>query len=528
MNVSALPQDVRDYIADLEARLTSVEGRWEAKLASVESNWEKKMRILQEQHQLELLRRFGRSADWIDPAQISLFDPESGSSSAPEEAEETVPVPGHRRKRPGRKAIPESIPRETVVVDIAEGEKLCGCGEELTKIGEEVSERLEIIPARIFVKRFVRPRYACGACEGSGDEERPAVRVAPAVPAIIPGSIAGASLLATVFIDKFADHLPYYRQEARFARIGVDVSRQNMATWQQKVFEAVRPLVELTKEHLRTGRVLQMDETTLQVMQEEGRENHQKSYMWLARGGPPDRPAVIYEYRETRGSRHIHGFLEGFTGFLQTDGYEGYGAALKDHPGIVHVGCFAHARRKFVEASKLAKKPGSAEQGVAFIAKLYRIESRLRAKDLPDEEFLEERREASEPVLEKFRAWLEKQTRHVPPSSRIGTAISYTLKQWSRLIQYLECAELTPDNNAAERAIKPFVIGRKNWLFSGSPKGADSSCALYSLIETAKANGLNPHEYLRHVFDRAPFARSRRDWVALLAWNVDLNSPQGT
>ncbi|WP_341871929.1 IS66 family transposase [Salinispira pacifica] len=262
------------------------------------------------------------------------------------------------------------------------------------------------------------------------------------------------------------------------------------------------------------------DETTVQVMKEEGRDNTSKSYMWLARGGPPDKPAYLYQYRQTRASKHIHEFLDGFEGYLQTDGYSGYSSALKDHPDIIHVSCFAHARRKFLEAAKAAKKAGSANQAVSFIAKLYKIEHDLRGKELTDEEFLLQRKAAVEPVLTKFLSWLQKRKEQVVPSVLLGKAISYTLNEWPKLIRYIESPQLTPDNNISERAIRPFVLGRKNWLFSGSPTGAESSSAMYSLIETAKANGLDPHSYLLKLFDKAPLAESENDWNSLLPWNI--------
>jgi transposase len=263
-----------------------------------------------------------------------------------------------------------------------------------------------------------------------------------------------------------------------------------------------------------------MDETTVQVMGEEGREDTQKSYMWLARGGPPGKPVVLYEYHETRGASHAKEFLEGFSGYLQTDGYDGYDKALKDRDDIIHVGCFAHARRKFFEASKVSKKPGSAEEGIKHIRKLYLVEEDLRSQNLPEEAFLCERKKQIQPVLDKFKIWLEKRAVEVPPSLLLGKAIGYTLNQWDKLTAYLESPNLTPDNNACENAIRPFVLGRKNWLFCKSPSGADSSCGMYSLIETARQNGLVPGDYLLVLFKSAPLAETGEDWEKLLPWNI--------
>jgi len=263
-----------------------------------------------------------------------------------------------------------------------------------------------------------------------------------------------------------------------------------------------------------------MDETPSQVMGEEDRKDTQKSYIWLARGGPPGKTVVLYEYRQTRAAKNARELLEGFSGYLQTDGYEGYDAAVRELKGIIHVGCFAHARRRFFEASKATKKPQSAEEGLKFIRKLYEIENRLREAKLVDNDFVCERKKLAEPILSDFREWLNKRANGVLPSCLLGKAIAYTLKQWDKLVRYLESPYLTPDNNACENAIRPFVLGRKNFLFNKSPDGAKSSCGMYTLIETAKQNGVEPLMYLREIFEKAPFAVTSEDWEKLLPWNI--------
>jgi transposase len=242
--------------------------------------------------------------------------------------------------------------------------------------------------------------------------------------------------------------------------------------------------------------------------------------MWLARGGPPDKPVIVYEYHPTRGALHAKGFLEDFSGYVQTDGYEGYDAAIDGRTDIIHAGCFAHARRKFFEASKISKKPGSAEEGMSHIRRLYRLESGLRARKLEEAAFFEERKKAAEPILAAFKSRLEKRAGEVPPSLLLGKALHYTINQWDKLVAYLGSPHLTPDNNGCENAIRPFVLGRKNWLFNKSPEGAESSCGMYSLIETARQNGLEPREYLRTLFERCPLAKTSQDWEKLLPWNI--------
>ena len=263
-----------------------------------------------------------------------------------------------------------------------------------------------------------------------------------------------------------------------------------------------------------------MDETTSQVMGEEDREDTQKSYIWLLKGGPPDKPIVLYEYRQTRSAKNAIELLEGFKGYLQTDGYEGYDAAARELPGVKHVGCFAHARRKFFEASKATKTPRSAEVGLSYIRKLYEIEKSLREKKLDDKIFMEKRKEEAVVVLSEFREWLNKRANEVLPSCLLGKAVTYILKQWDKLIRYLESPYLTPDNNAAENSIRPYVLGRKNFLFNKSPDGAKSSCGMYTLIETAKQNCVDPLNYLNALFEKAPLAVSAEDWEKLLPWNL--------
>jgi transposase len=330
--------------------------------------------------------------------------------------------------------------------------------------------------------------------------------------------------LSTILIQKYEDHLPFYRQEKQFQRIGVTISRQDMSGWQQKAYKALTPLFVLLNETIKSGTVMQMDETTVQVIGEEGRSDTQKSYMWLARGGPPGKTVVLYNYRKTHGAYHAKEFLHGYRGFLQTDGYEGYDAALKDLPGVIHVGCFAHARRKFYEAEKISEQGKTAKEGLDYIRKLYLIEKVLRnekeEKKTTDEEFQRKRKEQAVPVLNDFKEWLHDHVDKIPPSLLLGTAISYSLKQWDKLTAYLESPYLTPDNNACENAIRPFVMGRKAWLFCQSVDGAESSCGMYSLIETAKQNGLKPFEYLTVLFRNAPLAQNPDDWAKLLPWNI--------
>ena len=475
---------------------------------------------LKEQYDAMMYKKYVRSAEELSKSQQqSLFTEEAGPETPEENETEKQEIKSYTRKKPGRKPIDPNLRRVEVIVDIPEEEKICSCGEKLTRIGEESSEKIEIIPQSIFVNKIIRPKYACRHCEGTADENSPVVRIAPVPPTIVPRSIAGASLLSYIMIHKYQDHLPFYRQEVQFKRLGIEISRQDMCNWQQQIYENLLPLFKLLEKIIKTGTVMRMDETTLQVMGEEGRSDIQKSCMWLARGGPPDKTVVLYRYRLTKASCHAREFLEGFKGYLQTDGSENYDAAVRDYPEIIHVGCFAHARRKFFEASKAAPASLSAEEGIKHIRKLYELEARLRKENREENDFINERKKQAEPILSAFRAWLEKRN-DVIPSAKLGQAIAYTLRQWNKLIAYLESPYLTPDNNASENAIRPFVCGRKNWLFNKSPKGADSSCGMYTLIETAKQNGIEPLKYLNELFVKAPYASTSEDWEKLLPWNI--------
>lgn len=456
-------------------------------------------------------------------SQLHLFN--EAEVLAKEEAEKApVTVPEHTRQRPKRKPLPESLPRIEVLHDIDESQKVCGCGAELSRIGEDVCEKLDIIPAKIQVIRHIRPKYACKSCEGVEDEG-PTVKIAPPPPQIIPKGIATPGLLAHVAVSKYADALPLYRQGKIFERIGIEISRSTMAGWMVMVAQSCLPVMDLHYKALHAGPLVNIDETPVQVLKEPGRENTTKSYMWVFRGGPPDKPVVIFRYSRTRSGDIPREVLQGYRGYCQTDAFSGYDGLEEAVEGIRLVGCFVHARRNFVKVidarGKGARgKTGSAEVALGFIGELYKIEKAARTTVLSLAELERFRTERAEPVLEEFKTWLEKRKDQTPPKGLLGKAINYTLSNWPKLVRYLENGHITPDNNAAENAIRPFVIGRKNWLFAGSPNGADAAATLYSLIETAKANGIDPYQYLRLLFEKIPYACNEADYAALLPWNA--------
>ena len=504
--LQSLEPNIRTYIEELQASLRATEIRYDH---------------LKEEYRLLVYKRFARSAEQIDPSQEELFAEAETESQVEETDEEILEVAAHTRKKRGRKPLDENLPRVEILHDIAEEEKHCACGHELVCIGQEESERVAVIPEQIWVERHIRPKYACKYCEGSGDEEKPAVRIAPAAPSILPGSIVTPGLLAFILVNKFVDHLPFYRQEKRFERLGIHICRQDMSNWTIAAAKRLRPLVELFRALIRAGPVVQMDETPVQVLREPGRLNTSRSYMWLARGGAPSSPVCLYHYSRTRGAEYARDLLADYEGYLQADGYQVYEKIAAESEKIILVGCWAHARRKFFEAAKASKKTGAAHEGMKKIKELYRVEQELRGEDLQEEAFLKARQKKVEPILTDLKGWLAKKSETVVPGSLLGKAVGYALKQWDPLVRYLDHAELTPDNNAAENAIRPFVLGRKNWLFNGSPRGAESSCAIYSVIETAKQNGMNPYAYLHYLFSEVPKITRTEEWEALLPQNLD-------
>ncbi len=440
----------------------------------------------------------------VPSSQLCLFDmPENPPAESDEDAREVV-IPEHTRRKKGRKELPDELPRIEIVHDLAEEEKVCACGCRLSRIGEDVSEKLDIVPAKVRVIRHVRPKYACKNCEGVEDEGG-AVKIAPPPAQIIPKGLATAGLLAYVLTAKFCDALPFYRQEKQFIRLGIDIGRQTMCNWAMKAAEACQPVLDLLHDDIRVGPLINADETTVQVLDEPGRSPTQKSYMWVFRGGAPEKPVVIYQYHQTRSGDVAKLFLEGYQGIVQTDGYKAYDF-LDTRFDIVHVGCWAHARRKFVDAKKAGSKnkTGSADEALGMIQRLYALEKVARHQELDPVAIYEMRQSQAKPILAQFKKWLDKRKDQVPPKSLLGVAVNYCLGQWRRLANYINDGHAGIDNNVVENAIRPFALGRKNWLFSGTPEGARASALLFSLIETAKANKLEPYSYLRYLFEKLP------------------------
>ena len=337
---------------------------------------------LDEQVRLFKLRFFGRSSEKLTPEEVlqgRLFDEAEATVAAepdPQQDEESVIVAEHRRSKRGRKPIPDSVPRVEVLHDIDEADKHCPCGAERVVIGEEISEELEFIPAQVRALHHRRLKYACPACDGESAEGERAVIIAAPPEKLIPRSISTPSLLSWIMTAKFCDHLPFARQEKQFARIGVEISRQDMSNWALSIGRAVEPLVLLLHRELLAGETAGADETPWQVHGEIGRENTAKSTLWVFCGGPPGDPLVLYHYSRTGKASVALLMLKGFKGYLQTDGSDKY-AEIECEPGVIHVGCFAHARRKFMEAKKITTGESAADVALAKIKLIYKIEARV-------------------------------------------------------------------------------------------------------------------------------------------------------
>jgi transposase len=483
---------------DLHKRVDSLE-KQNAELTA-------KLKWYEEQFRLSQQRQFGASSEKSNPDQmeLSLFNEAeiTTDSSVNEPTIETITY--HRKKSQGqRETMLENLATETIEYRLSQEEQVCSCCHgSLHEMSTEVRRELKVIPAQVKVVKHVRYVYSCRQCERDGTETPIVTANMPA--SVYPGSLASPSALAYIMNQKYVESMPLYRQEKQIERLGVSLSRQTMANWM--IYGAntwLKLIYGRMYNHLIKQDILHADETTLQVLQEPGRSATSSSYIWLYRTGREGPPIILFDYQQTRASKHPRKFLSGFQGYLHVDGYAGYNGLS----GVTLVGCWAHARRKFDEALKALPTSSSsgtavAQQGLHFCNQLFAIER--ETKELTPKERHAIRQERSQPVLDAFSAWLREQTPKVLPKSALGQAIKYCRNQWDRLVAFTEDGRLEIDNNRSERSIKPFVIGRKNWLFANTARGAQSSAIIYSVMETAKENGLNPFHYLTYLFEKVP------------------------
>jgi len=471
-----------------------------------------KIATLEERLRLLIHQRFGTSAERVD-LNYPLFDEAEARVTAPEPGiPDTLTVPAHARAKRGRRALPAELPRVEVIHDLPDDQKRCPHdGTELACIGEDTSEQLDIVPATIQVLKHIRKKYACPCCE-----QHVVTAALPAQP--IPRSLASPGTLAFVAVSKYADGLPLYRQQVIFERLGQALPRATLANWMIQCGELIQPVINLLQDQLLTQPVIHLDETRVQVLNEAGKPAQSNSYMWVRAAGPPDRSIVLFDYDPSRSQQAPPRLLPDYRGVIMVDGYEGYTQVCHTQ-ALTRLGCWAHARRRFVEAQRAAGKHKSAkaDYAVKLIGKLYQLEKTLAGVNADERH--RQRQQHARPVVDKLHAWLEQTRPQVPPQTALGKALHYLHHQWPRLIGYLEDGRYPIDNNRAENAIRPFAIGRKNWLFSNSVAGVKASANLYSLIETAKANGVEPYQYLRHVFTELPKVTTVEDIEQLLPWN---------
>lgn len=491
-----------------------------------QKQYELEIKLLREQIKALNHRLYGRKSEKYyldsDEEQRTLFDDLEEEEDIEEKEPESTEIKSHKRKKPGRKPLPADFPREDVIHDLKPEEKMCGCGCEMERIGEAVSEKLEMTPATFTVKRHIRYKYACKNCEGVEDEGG-AVKIAPVPVQLIPKGYCTPSLLAHVVTSKFVDSLPLKRQENQFKRYGIDIPRSSMCNWLLKVYLMCQPLIELLRLELLSGPLIGADETTMQVLKENGRSPTSTSYMWCFRGGPPGRPVVLYKYAPSRSGEVAAEMLKGYQGYVQTDAFAGYNF-LDDLPGITHVGCWSHARRNFIDVITLVGKKkvsGKADKALSLIAKLYKVEKEAREAEFTVEELHEKRQLESKPVVLEFEAFVKENCPRVLPKSALGKALQYSVKQMARLKVFLESGLIPLDNNLVENEIRPFAVGRKNWLFSYHADGATASALYYTLTRNAIVNGLDPNKYLKYLFENLPYATTLEDYKKLLPQYVD-------
>jgi transposase len=469
--------------------------------------------------------KFGRRSEkFVDPKQPGIFnecekEAEGRGESVSDDDFDEIEVAGYKKKkkRGGRAKLPEDLDRNETVYDIPEDQRFCPVtGKPMHKVGSKSKETLEIIPEQVRVQKDTVVTYACGCCDETQFKSGEAPRQ------VIEKGVASASLLSFIAVRKFADSLPLHRLEQMFARMDIGIVRQSMARWMIALAFKLKPLYELMHEDILAKGLGYADETTIQVLKEDGKSPSSKSYFWtLASGGIREGPDIcLFKYYKTRSAAAALDLLSGFKGHLMCDGYDSYNNVCAD-PHVIRLACWAHVRRKFFEAYKVLKKQKSdrgslAKAGLKMIRVLYRLES--ESKNMTPENRKTLRANKAKPILKKLKSWLEKSSEEILPSSPTGKAIAYAQSLWPALTVYADSGDLPIDNNYMERQIRVVAIGRKNWMFADTPAGAEASAILYSVVKTCQLQKRNPYFYLLDTLKKLPYAETTADFRNLLPY----------
>jgi len=439
------------------------------------------------------------------PGQQHLFDHDAPTSvplESPDTAPIEQPVPGKPRKGHGRRMIPDHLPRTPVLHDVSPEERVCACGREKARIGEDITEQLDYEPGQLLVLKHIYPKYACSCCKDG-------VTAAPPAASPIAGGLAGPGLMAYVTVNKFSDHLPLYRQQDVLSRHGIFLARSTLCDWLAQAAQGLKPLVELMRQQLLLSPVIHADETPVSVL-DFTRDTTRKGYFWVYLGDD-GHPYIIFDYRDSRSRDGPAEILKDFRGYLQTDAYTSYESVVAESAGrIIPVGCWAHARREFFDAR--LNQPREAHYVLGLIAQLYDIEDQIRL--FGPAERLAVRQLRSVPILDRLETFLREQRATALPKSQYGKAIVYCLNQWSELRRFTESGILAIDNNVAERTLRLCAIGRKNWLFVGSDRGGETAATYFSILAGAKRHQIEPFAYVRALL--VAMSSDQVDWNSLL------------
>ncbi len=506
-----------DHITDLKNRL-------EGAMSALSREREVKQNYADENSRLhEIIRQmkqalYGpRKERWLEQDQLGLFNEAEVEAQKPEEDEEAeTEVKPHKRKRGKRKPLPDNLPVEVKVLDLPENEKIGPDGIPLTLrlVGKEISQKLEYTPASMKIIEYQRLKY-----EIIKEDGETGVKTAPPVPSIIPKGIATSSLLSGIIVNKYGLGLPLYRQEEMFKWSGVEITRGTQGRWVIQVGQACRPIWNVLEDWLMARKYISCDETWAQVLKEKGKTAESQSFMWVRCTPGDEQKIVLFDYDPLRSGQVAKRLFAEYCGVLQVDGYDGYNVVNKN-PNIIRIGCNMHGRRKFHDAKTNGADKGHtlAEQGLKFYSQLYDIEEKARTQNLSHDERHELRQKEAAPIWDEMKAWAEKNIKKVPPKCKIGEAFRYFLNEYDYLRGYLKAGHLEIDNGFAERAIKYFAIGRNNWLFSDTVEGAEASSVLYSLVVTARLNGVNPLTALTRIFDELPLSKTVEDFERLAGY----------